>query len=113
VSPVKYDLRFYIPEEGILHSQSRENLKSYIAITGRALYWRHNVFPVKYELCFYIPENEILHCHSRENLKSYITLTGRALYQRRNVSPVKWELRFISQKTTFVIVTAVKTSNLS
>jgi hypothetical protein len=29
------------------------------------------------------------------------------------VSPVKYELGFISQKTTFFIVTAVKTSNLT
>jgi hypothetical protein len=29
VSPVKYELGFYIPEDDILHSQSRENLKSY------------------------------------------------------------------------------------
>jgi hypothetical protein len=27
VSPVKYELGFYIPEDGILHSHSRENLK--------------------------------------------------------------------------------------
>jgi hypothetical protein len=26
VSPVKYELGFYIPEDGILHSHSRENL---------------------------------------------------------------------------------------
>jgi hypothetical protein len=31
VSPVKYELGFYIPEDGILHSHRRENLKSYIA----------------------------------------------------------------------------------
>jgi hypothetical protein len=30
-----------------------------------------------------------------------------------NVSPVKYELGFISQKTTFFIVTAVETSNLT
>jgi hypothetical protein len=29
------------------------------------------------------------------------------------MSPVKYELGFISQKTTFFIVTAVKTSNLT
>jgi hypothetical protein len=29
------------------------------------------------------------------------------------VSPVKYELSFISQKTAFLIVTAVKTSNLT
>jgi hypothetical protein len=29
VSPVKYELGFYIPEDDILHSQRRENLKSY------------------------------------------------------------------------------------
>jgi hypothetical protein len=30
VSPVKYELGFYIPEDGILLSHRRENLKSYI-----------------------------------------------------------------------------------
>jgi hypothetical protein len=30
VSPVNYELGFYIPEEGILHSHRRENFKSYI-----------------------------------------------------------------------------------
>jgi phage pi2 protein 07 len=34
VSPVKYELGFYIPEDDILHSHYRENLKSYIALTG-------------------------------------------------------------------------------
>jgi hypothetical protein len=29
VSPVKYELGFYIPEDGILHSHRRENLRSY------------------------------------------------------------------------------------
>jgi hypothetical protein len=31
VSPVRYKLGFYIPEDYILHSHRRENLKSYIA----------------------------------------------------------------------------------
>jgi hypothetical protein len=30
VSPVKYELGSYIPEDDILHSHCRENLKSYI-----------------------------------------------------------------------------------
>jgi hypothetical protein len=30
VSPVKYEMGFYIPEDDILHSHRRENLKSYI-----------------------------------------------------------------------------------
>jgi hypothetical protein len=30
VSPVKYELGFYIPEDDILHSHRRENLKSYV-----------------------------------------------------------------------------------
>jgi hypothetical protein len=30
VSPVKYELGFYIPEDGTLHSHCCENLKSYI-----------------------------------------------------------------------------------
>jgi hypothetical protein len=37
MSPVKYDLGFYIPEDDVLHSHSRENLKSYIALTDWAL----------------------------------------------------------------------------
>jgi hypothetical protein len=34
VSPVKYELGFFIPEDATLHSLRRENLKSYIALTG-------------------------------------------------------------------------------
>jgi hypothetical protein len=37
VSPLRYELGFYIPEDRILHSHRREHLKSYIALTGRAL----------------------------------------------------------------------------
>jgi hypothetical protein len=47
-----------IQEDGILHSDRRENLKSYIALTGRVLYQRSNVSPVKYEMAFYIPEDK-------------------------------------------------------
>jgi hypothetical protein len=32
VSPVKYEMTFYIPEDDILHSHRLENLKSYILI---------------------------------------------------------------------------------
>jgi hypothetical protein len=76
MSPVKYELGSYIPEDAILHSHRRENLKSYIALTGWPLQQRCNVSPVKFELGFYIPEDDILHSHCRENLKSYIALTG-------------------------------------
>jgi hypothetical protein len=76
VSPVKYELGYYIPEDAILHSHRRENLKSYIALTGWTLKMRCNVSPVKYELGFSIPEDGILHSHRRENLKSYIAFTG-------------------------------------
>jgi hypothetical protein len=34
MSPVRYELGFYIPEDGIFHSDRRENLKSYIASTA-------------------------------------------------------------------------------
>jgi hypothetical protein len=59
------------------------------------------------------PEDGILQSYNRENVKSYIAFTGWALQRRINVSPVKYEMSFISQKTTFFIVTAVKTSNLT
>jgi hypothetical protein len=49
---------------------AKENLKSYIALTGWGLWRRHNLYPVRYELGFYIPEDAILHSHRRENLKS-------------------------------------------
>jgi hypothetical protein len=50
-----------ISEDPIPHSHCRENLKSYMALSGWALYRRRNVSPVKYELGFYIPEDDILH----------------------------------------------------
>jgi hypothetical protein len=59
VSPVKYEQSFYIPEDDILHSRRRENLKSYIALTGWTLQWRPKVSPVKYEQSFYIPDDDI------------------------------------------------------
>jgi hypothetical protein len=65
-----------IPEDGILHRHRRENLKSYIALSGWTLKQRRNVSPVKYEMRFYIPEDDILHSHRRENLKSYRALAG-------------------------------------
>jgi hypothetical protein len=37
VSPVKYEQGFYIPEDVILYSHRRENLKSYIPLTDWAL----------------------------------------------------------------------------
>jgi hypothetical protein len=61
-------------EDAIIHNQNRENLKSYIALTGSDLWRRSNVSPVKYELEFYIPAVDILHSHRRENLKSYNVL---------------------------------------
>jgi hypothetical protein len=37
MSPVRYELDLYNPEDDILHSHSRVNLKSYIALTGWAV----------------------------------------------------------------------------
>jgi hypothetical protein len=34
MSPVRYELDIYIPEDGILHSHRRGDLKYYIALTG-------------------------------------------------------------------------------
>jgi hypothetical protein len=39
--------RCNIPDDGILHSYGRENIKSYKALTGWALCRRGNVFPVR------------------------------------------------------------------
>jgi hypothetical protein len=59
-----------IPEDAILDSHCRENLKSYIALTGCALYGRRNVSSVRYELGFYTPEDDILYS-CLKNLKFY------------------------------------------
>jgi hypothetical protein len=91
---LKKSTRHHNPEDGILYSHRRENLKSYLELTGWVLQRRHNVFPVRYELGFYIREDGLLHSHRLENLKSYIALTGWALQRRRNVFPVKYELGF-------------------
>jgi hypothetical protein len=37
MSPVKYELDFYIPEDGILHSHRRENLRSFTVLGGLSL----------------------------------------------------------------------------
>jgi hypothetical protein len=37
MSPVWYELGFYIPEDGILHSHRSEDIKFYIALTDWAL----------------------------------------------------------------------------
>jgi hypothetical protein len=62
--------RSSIPEDDILHSHRRENIRSYIALTGWALRRRRNMSLVMYELGFYIPQDSILHSHRRESLKS-------------------------------------------
>jgi hypothetical protein len=69
---VKYELRSYIPEDDILHSHRRENLKSYIALTGWTMYRRRHVSPVRYDLSSYSPEDVIRHSHRREDLKSHV-----------------------------------------
>jgi hypothetical protein len=68
-----------IPEYDILPSPHRENLKSYIALTGWALWRRRNVFRVRYEQGSYIPADGILHSQGSENLSSYIALIDWAL----------------------------------
>jgi hypothetical protein len=73
-----------IPEDAILHSHRRENLKSSIALTVCTLWRRRNVSLVRHELGFYIPEDGILHSHSRENLKSYIFRTCALAEQLRS-----------------------------
>jgi hypothetical protein len=72
VSPVRYKLGFYIPEDGILHGHRRKIRKSYIALTGWALQRKCNMFRMRYELVFYVPEDGILHGHRSENLKKIL-----------------------------------------
>jgi hypothetical protein len=46
MSSVRYELGFYISEDDILYSHHRDNLKSYIALSGWTLKWRRKVSPV-------------------------------------------------------------------
>jgi hypothetical protein len=50
-SLLKKATRRNIPEDGILHNDRRDYIKSYIALTGWALY-QCNVSPLRYELVF-------------------------------------------------------------
>jgi hypothetical protein len=57
VSPVRYELGFYIPEDDILHSYRRENLKYYIvndifADFSDIIYIAHNCDPLCESLVF-------------------------------------------------------------
>jgi hypothetical protein len=50
VSPVKYELGSYIPEDDILHSHCRENLRSYLLsphFTSCPLSQRVSEYPVQ------------------------------------------------------------------
>jgi hypothetical protein len=48
VFPVRYELRFYIPEDGIIHSHCRDDLKSYkSAVYNVQNCARHTVFTLK------------------------------------------------------------------
>jgi hypothetical protein len=52
MSPVRYELGFYISEDDILHSHKGENLKSYMTLTSWTLCPRCVVFPGRSELIF-------------------------------------------------------------
>jgi hypothetical protein len=62
VTPVKYELGFYITEDGILHSHRRENLKSYTVIDFRGKC-----------ICFITEMNSGLH-NSQEEARAAITI---------------------------------------
>jgi hypothetical protein len=69
VSPVRYVLGFYVPEDDIPHSHRREVMT-----------------PVRYELGFYITEDGVLHSHRRENFKSFkisffVGIAGQCRYK--------------------------------
>jgi hypothetical protein len=70
VSPVWYELGFYIAEDGIFRSHRRENLISYIEFTRSALKQRDNMSPVRYALGCYFPEDDSFHRHRHKDLKS-------------------------------------------
>jgi hypothetical protein len=74
VFPVKYELGFYIPEDGILHSHCRENLKSYI----------YRILPRPKRNVLYL----IMACRGLTSLLSncYLRKAGRSCATMRTVS---------------------------
>jgi hypothetical protein len=42
VSPVRYELGLYIPEDGILHSHRHENLKSFFVVSVSYILWKRS-----------------------------------------------------------------------
>jgi hypothetical protein len=68
MSPVRYELGFYIPEDGILHSYRCEDLKSYIALTVGSVVETY-CDSCEVRTGFYISEDNILHSHCRGNSK--------------------------------------------
>jgi hypothetical protein len=93
---VRYELGFYIPEDGILDSPRGEILKSYIALTDWVPQRRHHVSPVRYELGCYIPKYDILHSYGCENLKFYnfFQVLGFGICQRitKILDVIKWKV---------------------
>jgi hypothetical protein len=69
---VKYELGFYIPEDGTVHSHRRENLKSSILVTLMMEAVRSSETSVLTRATRRnMSEDGILHSHRRENLNSY------------------------------------------
>jgi hypothetical protein len=102
---MRYELKFYIPEDGILHSHRRGNIKFYIALTGWALYRRRDVFSVRYELGLNIPEDDILHSHSHEILKSNMNsndliMLPRLIHDKFRTKPGSITSRYSSSTLT-------------
>jgi hypothetical protein len=61
VSPVKYELGLYIPEDDILHSHRRENIKSYIKATGFVYLFKLFLFKIFYlRICCKFTSGSIL-----------------------------------------------------
>jgi hypothetical protein len=52
MSPVRYELGFYIPEDDNLHSHRRENLKSYIVLTCINYLYDIVLFPLYFVFAF-------------------------------------------------------------
>jgi hypothetical protein len=74
VSPVRFELGFYIPDYGILHSYGRENLKSYIILP------RLNPFPDSLEANLHQIDTEILFLVVRRT-DNRVQLKLQSIYQ--------------------------------
>jgi hypothetical protein len=110
VSPVRYELRFYIPEDGIFHSHCREYFKSYIQFYSfgfECIQTSTAVASILYQLSQHPQKQEMLYDEIRTIVPTSNTpLTAQRLEQLSYLKAcIKETLRYFKLWRTTVSIT--------